>query len=100
MFVILWQFEVKPGSEKSFENAYGPAGQWVQLFRRYSNFQQTILLHDSSKPQIYMTLDFWDSESSYQEFKSVHESEYSAIDHATKCLTLSERLISSGTSIS
>jgi len=24
MFVALWEYEVKPGSEESFENAYGP----------------------------------------------------------------------------
>ncbi len=34
MFVILWEFEVKPGGEQSFESAYGPGGAWIQLFRR------------------------------------------------------------------
>jgi len=29
MFVILWEFEVKPGSEAGFEKVYGPTGEWV-----------------------------------------------------------------------
>ena len=29
MFVILWEFEVKPGCEQSFESAYGPGGPWI-----------------------------------------------------------------------
>jgi hypothetical protein len=34
MFVILWEFEVKPGCEQCFESAYGPEGAWSQLFRQ------------------------------------------------------------------
>jgi heme-degrading monooxygenase HmoA len=99
MFVILWQFEVKPGSEKSFENAYGPAGEWVRLFRRDPHFEQTILLRDSRHPQTYLTLDFWHSEAAYNQFKATHTSDYSATDTATQSLTLSEHHISSSTSI-
>jgi hypothetical protein len=32
MFLILWEFEVKPGCEQSFESAYGPDGTWMRLF--------------------------------------------------------------------
>ncbi len=28
MFVALWEYEVKPGCEERFENAYGPGGEW------------------------------------------------------------------------
>ncbi len=31
MFLILWEFEVKPGEETAFEKVYGPEGQWVEL---------------------------------------------------------------------
>ena len=41
MFVILWEFEVKPGYEKSFQTVYGPEGAWVQLFRRDSHYHMT-----------------------------------------------------------
>ena len=30
MFLTLWEFEVKPGSEELFEKAYGAEGEWVQ----------------------------------------------------------------------
>jgi len=29
MFVALWEYEVKPGCEESFQSAYGPQGAWV-----------------------------------------------------------------------
>jgi len=38
MFVALWEYEVKPGSEERFENAYGPGGGWAKLFRSDPNY--------------------------------------------------------------
>jgi hypothetical protein len=37
MFVALWEYEVKQGCEKRFEEAYGPDGGWVRLFRSNAN---------------------------------------------------------------
>jgi heme-degrading monooxygenase HmoA len=46
MFVTLWEFEVKPGSEELFEQAYGPEGEWVRLFRRAEPYRGTRLLRE------------------------------------------------------
>jgi hypothetical protein len=32
MFVVLWEFEVKRGSEERFERVYGPGGDWTPYF--------------------------------------------------------------------
>jgi heme-degrading monooxygenase HmoA len=72
MFVILWEFEVKPGSEQSFESAYGPEGAWVQLFRRDPGYLRTLLLKDPFRPPTYLTLDFWHSESAFQSFRNAN----------------------------
>jgi hypothetical protein len=37
MFLVLWEFEVKPGCEERFERVYGAGGDWDSLFRRDSN---------------------------------------------------------------
>jgi hypothetical protein len=52
MFVILWEFEVKPGCEQSFESAYGPEGAWTQLFRRDPGYLKTLLLKDASRTRL------------------------------------------------
>ncbi|MGB2677402.1 MAG: antibiotic biosynthesis monooxygenase [Candidatus Acidiferrum sp.] len=95
MFVILWEFEVKPGSEPAFERVYGPQGDWVRLFRSDPQFRMTRLLQDSSRPRIYCTMDFWDSEVAYENFKNIHRAAYQALDQATEGLTLSERHLGS-----
>jgi heme-degrading monooxygenase HmoA len=70
IFVILWEFEVKPGNHVPFENAYSPSDAWVQLFQRDTHFLDIQLLQDSARPPYYFTLDFWDTESSYKTFSN------------------------------
>jgi heme-degrading monooxygenase HmoA len=94
MFVALWEYEVKPGCEESFQSAYSPQGDWVRLFQRDPHFRETRLLQDISRPRFYFTLDYWDSENSFEQFKSTNREAYAAIDCATEHLTLSERRLS------
>lgn len=93
MFVILWEFEVKPGSEPAFERAYGAQGDWVRLFQSDSRYRLTYLLKDISRPQIYFTMDLWDSENAYENFKNVNRQAYLALDRQTEGLTLQERFV-------
>ena len=93
MFVALWEYEVKPGSEERFENAYGPGGEWVRLFRRDSNYRKTRLLRDPFRTAIYLTLDYWNLRQAYENFLSERRAEYEAIDKASAGLTINERRI-------
>jgi heme-degrading monooxygenase HmoA len=95
MFVALWEYEVKPGCEESFQSAYGPQGDWVRLFQRDPHFRETRLLQDLSRPRFYFTLDYWDSETFFDQFKAANHAAYAAIDRASELLTLSERHLSS-----
>jgi heme-degrading monooxygenase HmoA len=93
MFVALWEYEVKPGGEERFENAYGPDGDWVRLFRSDSSYRETRLLRDPFRPTIYLTLDFWSSRQAYEKFLAEHHAEYQTIDEASAGLTSSERRV-------
>jgi heme-degrading monooxygenase HmoA len=90
MFVILWHFEVKPGNVTSFQNVYGPDGEWARLFRRDPHFRGTQLLHDPSREFCYFTVDFWDSETAYRAFLDAQRSAYDELDASLEHLTLSE----------
>jgi heme-degrading monooxygenase HmoA len=90
MFVTLWEFEVKPGSEELFERAYGPEGAWVRLFRRDARYRGTRLLRDVGVERVYVTMDSWESREAYEEFRETFAAEYAAIDRECERLTLSE----------
>jgi len=95
LFVTLWEFEVKRGSEEIFEGLYGPEGAWAQLFRRDSRYRSTRLLRDTARRWLYVTLDFWDSREAHQEFARTHAVDYQALDDACQRLTTSETRIGS-----
>jgi heme-degrading monooxygenase HmoA len=91
MFVILWEFEVKPGSEERFEKAYGPNGQWVGLFQGNPHFRGTQLRRDPTRPLWYFTIDIWDSESAYHQFLTANQAAYAELDRNGQELTQQER---------
>ncbi len=93
MFVILWEFEVKPGSEGRFQRVYGPKGAWVRLFQRDRHFLGTQLRRDVSRPLFYFTIDFWDSETAYKKFLTKNRASYQELDGVTERLTLRDRRI-------
>jgi heme-degrading monooxygenase HmoA len=93
MFLVLWEFDVKPGSEKQFELVYGPSGDWAQLFRRDPAYQRTLLLRDASRDHTYLTCDFWNSRAAYETFRQSNEDAYHLIDKKCEELTLAERKI-------
>jgi len=93
MFVILWEFEVKQLSTERFQSVYGPGGAWVQLFRSDSHYRMTRLLRDTARPNFYYTLDFWDTESAYENFRRANREAYLSLDQLTEGLTLSERCL-------
>ncbi len=91
MFVALWEYEVKRGSEERFEKVYGPAGEWVRLFRKDSDYRETRLLRDVLRREIYVTLDSWNSRKTYEEFMAANRAEYKRIDALGESLTIRER---------
>jgi heme-degrading monooxygenase HmoA len=93
MFLVLWEYEVKPGCEERFEKLYGPAGDWARLFRTDSHYRETRLLHDPFRPNVYLTLDFWTSRESYAWFMAARAAEYKAIDATGEHLTIKEHRI-------
>jgi len=100
MFVILWEFEVKPGCEKRFEQAYGSEGDWVPFFRRDPHYRGTRLLRDASQSNRYVTADSWDSQEAYESFRAQHREEYLALDRSFESLTTRETALGSFVEIS
>lgn len=91
MFTTVWEYEVPEARRADFEATYGADGEWAQLFRRTTGFQETVLLRSVSSPLTYVTLDRWTSRATYEEFRIIHAAAYAALDAATQGLTLTER---------
>jgi hypothetical protein len=66
-YVVIWEFVVRPGREARFERVYGPSGDWVRLFQQDPNHLRTELIRVPGTSRRYLTLDFWKSQSAYED---------------------------------
>ena len=93
MFVTLWEFEVKPGSEELFERTYGPEGEWARLFLRDGRYRVTRLLRAVGAERVYVTVDEWESRAAFEEFKKKFAAEYTELDRKCEGMTASEKCL-------
>lgn len=93
MVDIVWEFRVRPERHHEFEFSYDSNGVWAALFRKSSEYHETILLRDSSQNGRYLTIDRWQSEDAFRRFKQENAAEYAEIDAKCEAITESERLV-------
>lgn len=89
MFVIIWEYQVKPERVTAFERIYNSDGLWVELFRKGEGFLGTYLLRDERHPHRYITIDRWQALDDYEKFLQQWSTEYSTLD--AQCEGLTER---------
>ena len=91
MYVVIWEYEVRPDASMRFEAMYGPQGEWVALFRRYPGCIATELLRGDGDR--YLSIDRWESGQAYERFQRQAQEDYARLDAAGDALTLAERRI-------
>ena len=91
MFVTLWEFEVKSGSEELFERTYGADDGWARLFGRDARYRGTRLLRDVGATRVYVTMDSWESRAAYEEFRGKFAAEYEELDRECEGMKQAEK---------
>ena len=86
----MWEFIVSPEHTQAFERAYGPAGEWVQLFRRSPGYLRTELHRDRSQPQRFVTIDHWESKQAWEAFRARFGAEFESLDAKCEAWTTRE----------
>ena len=92
-YLLIWEFRVKPGLEKQFESVYGSEGVWANFFRQDPNYGGTDLVRGLSQAGTYVTLDYWTSQSAYENFRRQYADEYKKIDDHCEQMTEQETAI-------
>src|SRR2546429_8093434 len=75
-------FEAKAGAEEDFVRAYGPDGDWAQLFRRSGGgaYLDSQLARDIEIARRVVTIDRWASRGAFGAFKAAAKPEDDAPD--------------------
>ncbi|HJS79157.1 MAG TPA: antibiotic biosynthesis monooxygenase [Vitreimonas sp.] len=94
-YVIVWTYEVPPPATDEFIAAYGPEGDWAQLFAKGAGFIGVELYRDG---QTFLTLDRWRSADAFNAFQAAFGAHYQALDAKLAHLTSSQARIGAFTS--
>jgi quinol monooxygenase YgiN len=70
MIAILWQFEVKKGREREFEELYGADGEWTVINRHTRSYLGTSFLHDQNRSSRYMVVEYWSEMIVYEQHRT------------------------------
>ena len=89
-YLLIWQFRIKSEFQHQFEKVYGPDGDWAEFFRKDANYFGTDLVRDAKDQNKYITLDYWASQSAYEEFRRRHAEAYKQIDEHCEQMTEEE----------
>jgi heme-degrading monooxygenase HmoA len=92
-YIVVWEYQVKPGSEEEFIQAYGPDGEWARLFRRSAEFIGVELLGSVGNTTRFFTLDHWGSAAAMDAFLAANATAYDVLDRRFSGLTVWERRI-------
>jgi len=90
---IVWEFRVRQGTARAFEERYAASGAWAKLFAKARGYEQTVLLKDEADPRRYLTIDVWRDAASHDAFRRDFAAEYEALDRQCQGLTESERCL-------
>jgi quinol monooxygenase YgiN len=93
MHIIIWEFAVREAHVQEFISAYGSNGDWATLFRRAQGFLGTELLHSSHQPNIFLTIDRWESATCSDIFQERFGAEYKKLDAQLESYTSSEKRV-------
>lgn len=92
-YTVIWEFEVKPDKISEFEKVYGPAGEWVRLFRQGNGFLRADLIKDIEQSNRYVVLDHWQSREQYLAFREAFISDYEIHHEQSRALTVRQKFI-------
>ena len=90
-YAYVWEYIVDADHVEQFLAAYGPEGEWVQLFRGREGYVRTELLRDRGNPLKFMTIDYWATAGSWQTFRREMAGEFEALDKKCEAYTVHEK---------
>jgi len=89
-FVYIWTYRVSLQRADEFRRLYGPEGAWVRLFRQAPGYLGTELYRDRDDGDRYLSIDRWESEEAFRDFRSRFAEEFERLDSDGEQLTLEE----------
>jgi len=93
VYIVIWEYHVKPENQTEFETIYASNGEWAQLFKKGKGYLGTEFFHSEEHASVFMTIDRWATREDYETFLTQYQSDYKALDNRCEDLTEGESLL-------
>ena len=70
MIAVIWQFDVKRGREKEFEELYGADGEWTALNRQTRSYLGSSFMRDQNQSARYLLVEYWSEMLVYEQHRT------------------------------
>jgi heme-degrading monooxygenase HmoA len=90
MHIIIWKFTVREERIQEFIAACNSNGNWANLFQCAEGYLGTQLLRSADEPNVFLTVDRWESAACFEAFQKRYGAEYKNLDAQFEAYTLSE----------
>jgi quinol monooxygenase YgiN len=87
MITIVWEYQVKTNHISEFQKIYASNGKWTELFKKGKGYIGTRLIRSPDHPNLFITIDQWQSVTDYNTFISQWKMEYKKLDQQCQGLT-------------
>jgi heme-degrading monooxygenase HmoA len=86
MIAIMWQFDVKNGREKEFEQLYGADGEWTAVNRHTRSYLGTSFLHDQNRSSRYVVVEYWSEMLVYEQHRTSRSAAIASLEDRSRTL--------------
>ena len=86
MIAIMWQFDVKNGREKEFEQLYGADGEWIAMNRQSRSYLGTSFLRDQNRSSRYIIVEYWSEMIVYEQHRESRSAAIASLEERSATL--------------
>jgi hypothetical protein len=84
MIAIMWQFEVKRGHEREFEQLYGVEGEWTAMNRHSRSYLGTSFLRDQSRSSRHVLVEYWSEMLVYEQHRAFRSDAIASLEQRSR----------------
>lgn len=93
MFQVIWELRVKFKEREKFEQFYDTKGDWVKFFGKSPDYRGTDVLESGESDGIFLVIDEWESEESFNEFMKSRTADYDLLEEKAKAASRTKKRI-------
>ncbi len=86
MIAVMWQYEVKRGCEREFEDVFGADGPWTAINRHTRSYLGSSFLRDQNRSSRYILIEYWSEMVVYEQHRTFRSDAITSLEQRCRHL--------------